>query len=549
MPILEDAVACYRGDFLAGFSLGDAPEFDDWIAVQREVWHRRLSLILHRLSEIQFAHGEYAGATETASRWIALDTLNEIAYRRKMRALFATGERGQALETYEACRTVLMNELGIEPDQDTTVLAEHIRTQPIHAPAFRRHIMPATQLPDTSFNFLGGLFTGREREYQTLVDSYALASEGHPQLVVLRGDTGIGKTRLARKFINWAYTQGAELLLGSPFESGSHLPFQPLVEALRLWLENDTSSTPLVDEVWVSSLTPLLPELRQNNSDLPGSAGDTSQSEIEISERQLYEPLVQCMLAVAKRAPLLLFLDDMQWADSATLELLQYATRRWQDHAARILFLASIRSEALHPTIQTQTGGNPQSLDQWLARMTRELPPVHIELEPLGEDETMKLMLSILSPPDADFAKWLYDETHGQPYYLIETLKDLQERSVLHPKRRGEGKWTLSVDTDHNLGQVLRVPSTVHAVIRSRLNRLSPKAFNLLAGGAVLENQITFERMCAISNMTEDQAIPALDELISGRLLLENFQPGVVSAYTFTNDMLRDVVYTEAGDA
>jgi len=120
---------------------------------------------------------------------------------------------------------------------------------------------------------------------------------------------------------------------------------------------------------------------------------------------------------------------------------------------------------------------------------------------------------------------------------------------VLHSKRRAEGQWSFAVDAEHDLGEAVRVPSTVHAVIRSRLNRLSPNAFSLLAGGAVLEQQITFERLCAISNVTEDLALPALDELISSRLLLEAAQPGFASAYAFTNDMLRDVVYTEAGDA
>jgi predicted ATPase len=255
------------------------------------------------------------------------------------------------------------------------------------------------------------------------------------------------------------------------------------------------------------------------------------------------------MLALAKRAPLVLFMDDLQWADSATLDLLQYAIRRWQDNQGQILFLASLRSEALHPMTQPQPGGSPQGLSGWLDRIARELTPVHIEIEPLGERETVQMMLSILSPPDADFAQWLYDETRGQPFYLIETLKDLLERHVLHPKRRIEGQWTFSVDAEHDLGQAVRVPSTVHAVIRSRLNRISPNAFSLLAGGAVLEHRITFERMCAISNLSEDLALPALDELISGRLLLETVQSGATSAYTFTNDMLRDVVYTEAGDA
>jgi predicted ATPase len=120
---------------------------------------------------------------------------------------------------------------------------------------------------------------------------------------------------------------------------------------------------------------------------------------------------------------------------------------------------------------------------------------------------------------------------------------------VLHPKRQTEGQWTFAVDDEHDLGQTVRVPSTVYAVIRSRLNRLSPNAFSLLAGGAVLEHQITFRPLCEISNVTEDLALPAMDELISSRLLEEVAQSGVASTYTFANDMLRDVVYTEAGDA
>src|SRR6185503_18086464 len=128
-PLLQAAAASHRGDFLSGFSLGDAPAFDDWVALQREVWRRRLGLILDRLSEIQFAGGEFDSTAETASLWIALDGLNEVAYRRKMRAHFAAGERGQALETYEACRAILEAELGVEPEPDTEVLAAHIRSQ------------------------------------------------------------------------------------------------------------------------------------------------------------------------------------------------------------------------------------------------------------------------------------------------------------------------------------------------------------------------------------------------------------------------------------
>src|SRR3990170_3198077 len=202
LPVLQRAIASYRGDFLAGFSLGDAPGFDDWADLQREAWRRRLGLILDRLSEIQFGMGEFAGVAETASISIALDPLNEVAYRRKMRAHFAAGERGQALETYESCRAMLAAELGIEPEPDTAALAERIRTQapPVH-PHIRRSA-PRPHRPDTSVAFLENLFAGRISEHQALVKGYDRAAAGQPQLVVLRGEVGIGKTCLARKFIH-----------------------------------------------------------------------------------------------------------------------------------------------------------------------------------------------------------------------------------------------------------------------------------------------------------------------------------------------------------
>jgi DNA-binding SARP family transcriptional activator len=549
LPLLRAAAACRRGDFLAGFSLGDAPGFDDWAAIQREVWHRRLGLILDRLSEIQFARGEFASATETASHWIALDALNEIAYRRKMRAHFAAGERGQALDTYEVCHSILATELGIEPEPDTAALAERIRTQALPAHPHGRRFAPRPRRPVTSVASLENLFAGRISEYQSLVDSYKRAAVGQPQLVVLRGEAGIGKTRLARRFLAWASAQGAELLLGGAFESGSHLPFQPLVEALRLRLEREDSPRDLLDDVWLAPLSQLLPELRERYPGFPQAAQERDALEAEVTQPQVFEPLVRLTLGLADRAPLVLFVDDLQWADSATLDLLQYAIRRWQGSAARVLLLVSLRSEALHPMTQPQQAGGLRGLSQWLTRVARELTPVHVELEPLGERETVHMVLSVLAPPAADFAQWLYHETRGQPFYLMETLKDLLERRVLLPKRRAEGQWTFAVDADHDLGQAIRVPSTVHAVIRSRLNRLSPNAFSLLAGGAVLEQRITFERLYAICNMIEDLALPALDELISGRLLLEAARSGVASAYAFANDMLRDVVYTEAGDA
>jgi predicted ATPase len=251
----------------------------------------------------------------------------------------------------------------------------------------------------------------------------------------------------------------------------------------------------------------------------------------------LFDAVAQLTISLAQRAPLVLFIDDLHWADSATLELLPYLLRRWRAVNAHALLLGSLRSEAMHPS-------GLSSLMAWLTQMERELAPQHLTLEPLGEAETLQIVQACFVPPASDFAQWLFSETHGHPFYLMETLKDLLERGVLQAKRRAERHWTFAMDAEHDLGQAARVPSTIRAVIRSRLNRLSPPAFALLAAAAVLEHQLAFDRLGAIAHVPADTALPAFDELVSSRLLLE-----AASGYVFPNDMLRDVVYTEAGDA
>jgi hypothetical protein len=222
-----------------------------------------------------------------------------VAYRRKMRSHFSAGERGQALETFEACRVLLAAELGVEPEPDTAALADRIRTHALSVPPHIRRTIPQLRRLDTSVSFLGNLFAGRTREYQALVSSYERAVAGQPQLVALRGNVGIGKTRLARKFTLWVSTQGAELLQGSAFESGSHLPFQPLVDALRLRFAGENSSKGFLDDEWYSPLSQLLPELRQRDPLLPPVPEKRPRSG-ELSQTQLFEPLAQCTLALAK---------------------------------------------------------------------------------------------------------------------------------------------------------------------------------------------------------------------------------------------------------
>src|SRR5205807_3630831 len=139
------------------------------------------------------------------------------------------------------------------------------------------------------------------------------------------GEAGIGKTRLAREFVAWARAQGAEVLSGQAFEMGGRLPYQPLVEAIRARLENENAPEDLLDDLWLAELSRILPELRVRYPDLPAPTEDELTAKL-----RLFEAVARLLDALARSAPLALLLDDLQWVDGASLDLLRYLARYWK---------------------------------------------------------------------------------------------------------------------------------------------------------------------------------------------------------------------------
>ena len=556
---LQAALDCYRGDFLQGFSLDDAPEFDQWATLERERWHRRIDAIFDRLAALHFNRGRLDLARETAMRWLEHDPLQETGYRRLMRLQLAAGERTAALQTYERCRETLEEEMGIAPAPETEALAARARKgkgRSVPAPAAEATAASDDEQPAPSFAV--GPLVGREDHFASLVAGYHQAAQGHPQVVTVTGEAGIGKTRLAEEFLAWAAAQGADILRGRSFESGQRLPYQPLAEALRARVDRLNAPDDLVSDTWLLELVRLLPELLDRYPDLLETGRQRSRDDEAAARTRLFEAVTRLLLALARRlppqTPLVLFVDDVQWADAASRDLLQYAGRRWQEEAgaqdggAPLLLLLAVRAEALHPL---STIGDAQIVN-FLNALERDLTPTTIGLETLTQVETEQFLDALLVETSDRIVQWLFRETAGQPFYLVETLKDLRERGAL--AAAAGGAWRLHAAFSRLAGQTTGAhpaPERVRQLIISRLGRLSPLAFDLLAAGAVLAQGFSFDLLCQVAAADEGPGLRALDELLRSQLLREVDGKGSAAGgpYLFAHDKIRDVVYTEAGDA
>lgn len=548
---LQDAATLYRSNFLDNFALRDAPDFDDWVRGQRELWHRKMEGIFDRLVQVQAEAGAIADAIETASRWRLLSPLNEQVYKWLMRLHFAAGDRSAALHAYADCQAMLAAELHAVPTPETEALFRRIRSQ---APPRPGSLLTRGAALSPS-PFLEGPLVGRESEYTTLIKLYRAASHNRAQVVVLIGEAGIGKTRLATEFLTWAAAQGADILQGRAFETGGRLPYQLLVEALRRRLECENAPDDLLSDIWLAELTRLLPELRDRYPDLPLPFTGLGEAE---ARSHLFEAVARLFQALVEQAPLVLFLDDIQWADAASLDLLQYVGRHWIESGTSVLALLNLRQDSLAQT---------PALEDWLSSLGRALPVTRLLLRPLTAEASMRLLrllgtreqekvtLPKRTSPDLErLGQWLYAETEGQPFFLMETLKALLEQGLLTLRLTESRQWVIDLEDVARKEGPLRtlLPSGVQELIHARLTRLSLEANELLAAGAVLGHGFTFEHLCQVADLHERDGLRALDEGLRSGLLQESSNNKRLSSdqpYTFAHDKIREVIYTEAGEA
>ncbi|NTU61975.1 MAG: AAA family ATPase [Chloroflexi bacterium] len=507
---LTQAVDLCREDFLAGFSLRDSAAFDDWSFFQTEQLRRELVGALDRLVQQLTAQHDYAAALAHARRWIAIDPLHEPAHRELMKLYALTGQRAAALRQYQECARVLKQELDVEPLAETTQLVEAIKANQLKGGDHLSTIVKR-QTPAVSHPFP---LIGRTAELHALRQAYGSSREG--RFVAIAGEAGIGKTRLAEEFLAQVQDRSGAIITARCYEGEVILPYSLFADVLRAALAQPDRLHQLdrLPALWLSEAARLTPELISLRPDLPIPPPLDTPS----AQGRFFEGVTQVLLALcatSQQAPTVLFLDDLNWIDEASLALWVYLVRRLHGHA--LLIIAAWRTE------NTPHG---RRLRKVVADLQRSGTGTLLALAPLNQAQVAELAQACL-PSTLDVAERLYRETEGLPYFVVEYLEAL--------RAHGGEDWSL--------------PRSVRDVLQARLTNVSEAGRQLLQTAVVIGRSFDLDTLRAASGRSEEETVSALEELIAQRLIHENAAPDVAQAprYDFKHEKLRELIYEETG--
>jgi DNA-binding SARP family transcriptional activator/predicted ATPase len=606
---LEQAVALYRGSFLEGFSLGDSAPFEEWALFTGEQIARQVSSALHRLAEIYVERGEYEEARSYAWRQLELEPWDEIAHRQLMRSLTLSGQRSAALAQYETCCRLLSEELGVEPGEATTRLYERIRDGTLSGGARERRGRGAVFLGTESLpRFLEEeppqveppVFVARERELARLDEFLDRALSGQGRVVFVTGDAGSGKTALVQAFARRAQDSHVDLVVADGSCSAytgigdPYLPFRQILGLLtgdvearwvagvitreyayRLW-----NILPLTVQALMQHGPDLIDtfvrrgalreraalhahgvRLRTGRASTSGEAGwvngldelfeqkATSSGVAGPQQLAIFDQYTKVVQALAHRAPMVLVLDDLQWADAGSIHLLFHLGR--QLAGSRILIIGAYRPEEValgRPAPSLRAGGieggrERHPLDSAINEFRRDFGDITVDL---GQAEGRDFMEALLdSEPNRlgrAFRAMLYWHTRGHPLFTIELLRGLQERGDL--VQDDEGFWVEGPRLDWET-----LPARVEAVVAERVGRLDKSLRDVLQVASVEGEQFTAEVVARVRGTDEREMLRHLSGVLDRehRLIhaqsIQRIDGQLLSCYRFRHILFQKYLY------
>lgn len=583
LEALEQVLGLYRGAFLEDLSLPDSALFEEWRVLKREQVQRGVQDLLSRLVAGYERRGESERALAHAWRKVDLEPWDETARRQVMRLLARSGRRAGALAQYEACRTVLANELGVEPETETTQLAQRIRDGELEilTPTYAHPptLHPPGFLVEGKEDASPPLFVARDQELARLAAFADQALEGTGRVAFVTGGPGQGKSALLGEFVRRAMEAHPELLVargdcnayagaGDPY-----LPFRDVMAMLtgdltsrwsagsirrdharRLWDALPLVMTSLL--AWGPSLIgtlvdgdALLSRLAEAAPDANGwlehlrtLAQQARTGAMDLEQSFLFDQCARVLGAVAEQHPLALILDDVQWADSASIGLLFHLGRRLSQAGSCVLIVCAYRPEELSPA----QAGEHHPLAKVLHEFKRTFGDVWVDLDLADQREGRRFVDAFLDiEPNRlgeDFRTALFHRTAGHPLFTVELLRSMQERGDLL-RDEADGAWIQGPGLDWQT-----LPTRVEAVIEARIDYLEPRLRQIMSTASVEGEQFTAEVLAAVQGAAVDPLLRDLRKLeTSHRLVKEQgeLQIGLrrAAAYKFGHILVQEYLY------
>lgn len=484
------AVDFYKGDLLPSC-------YDDWIIPYREGLRQAYLRALEKLVQILEDQRDYPAAIQYAQCLLRYDPLHEATYRNLIRLHALNQDRASALRVYHACTNILQRELEVEPSAATRKAYEQL---------LGSETQPSTAIPATTAYYP---LVGRKREWAQILKVWrSVAIDGEPRCVLISGEAGVGKTKLVEELLQWTARQGIESASARCYAAEGDLNYTPVIAWLR--------AHPLapMEDIWLTELARLLPEILTRRPDLPKPAAIT-----ESWQRQrLFEALSRAILTATQ--PILLTIEDLQWCDRDTLEWLHFLLRYGREK--RLLVVGSYRPEEIEKT---------HPLVSLIQALRLEGQVTEIDLQPLDQAATQSLASHIAGVPvSAETAQILFRETEGNPLFVVEIARTgiPDYDRALKASRAGS-----------SLPGGLGLPPKVLSVLETRLAQVSPETQELARLAATIGRAFNFRLLAEASKRDEGTLVRQLDELWQRRIIRELGS----EAYDFSHDKLREVTY------
>jgi DNA-binding CsgD family transcriptional regulator len=368
-------------------------------------------------------------------------------------------------------------------------------------------------------SFITPVFVGRSAELSQLAEALSKVQLGSGRCILVSGEAGIGKSRLIAETRAKAAGRGFTTLAGRCFEQDRSYPYAPLIDLLRPFL----AQGPLSDQL--EALGPLAAELARLLPELAGYLSISQPApprESEVEKRRLFEALTSLFSHQARTNPLLLIVEDLHWADQASLEFLLYLVRHMATDPMCLL-------------LSTRSADHQAGLAELLSGLDRETIAQEIRLAPLARPEVAELLRAILGQPQvpsSEFVEAIYTLTEGNPFFSEEICTSLIASGDIY---YADNQWRRKP-----LSQ-LDIPDSLQRLIQQRLGRVSQPARQLIDLAAVSGRSFDFAVLQDITGHSDGELLALVKELIAARLVVEES----ADQFAFRHALTREALYSQ----